>query len=108
MAGNGIVLGFVGSPNKEGRTNQLITAALEGASQAGAATEMVYMGDYVVEACKDCLPWVCLENLKCTYEDDECVEMDPCLASPGKDNTCMGVAEERAWSSPIYVTPPGA
>ena len=70
MAGNGVVLGFVGSPNKDGRTNQLITAALEGASQAGATTETVYMGDYVVDACKDCLPWVCLKNLKCTYEDE--------------------------------------
>jgi multimeric flavodoxin WrbA len=70
MAGNGVVLGFVGSPNKDGRTNQLITAALEGAAQAGATTEIVHMGDYVVNACKDCLPWVCLKNLKCTYEDE--------------------------------------
>ncbi len=70
MAGNGVVLGFVGSPNKDGRTNQLVTAALEGVAQAGGATELVYMGDYVVDACKDCLPWVCRENLKCTYDDE--------------------------------------
>ena len=70
MAGNGVVLGFVGSPNNDGRTNQLVTAALEGASQAGATTEIVHMSDYVVNACKDCLPWVCLKNLKCTYEDE--------------------------------------
>jgi NAD(P)H-dependent FMN reductase len=24
----------------------------------------------VVAACKDCLPWVCAENQKCTYEDE--------------------------------------
>jgi NAD(P)H-dependent FMN reductase len=28
------------------------------------------MADHVVAACKDCLPWVCQTNQKCTYEDD--------------------------------------
>jgi len=27
------------------------------------------MSDCVVEACKDCMPWVCNTNQKCTYED---------------------------------------
>ena len=27
------------------------------------------MANYVVNACRDCLPWVCRTNLKCTYED---------------------------------------
>ena len=63
------VLGLVGSPNKTGRTNELVSAALEGASRAGAATELVQMSDCVVEACRDCLPWVCNTNQKCTYED---------------------------------------
>jgi len=67
---NGTVLGLVGSPNKEGRTNELVTAALEGAASAGVHTELVQMSDHVVAACKDCLPWVCLDNLKCTYEDE--------------------------------------
>ncbi len=48
------------------------------------------------------------QNLKCRYEDDTCVEMDPCLTSPSPDNTCMGTAEGHAWSSPIYLTPPGS
>jgi len=65
-----IVLGLVGSPNREGRTNQLVAAALKGATAAGASTELVQMADHVVAACKDCLPWVCLNNQKCTYEDD--------------------------------------
>jgi len=69
MNGNQIVLGLVGSPNKTGRTNELVKAALEGAKHAGAATELVQMSDCVVEACKDCLPWVCNTNQKCTYED---------------------------------------
>ena len=70
MGSNGIVLGLVGSPNREGRTNQLVTAALEGSARAGSSTELVQMADHVVAACKDCQPWVCKENQKCTYEDD--------------------------------------
>ena len=27
------------------------------------------MADHVVGACRDCLPWVCRTNLRCTYED---------------------------------------
>jgi multimeric flavodoxin WrbA len=39
MGENKVVLGLVGSPNKSGRTNKLVSAALEDASRAGAATE---------------------------------------------------------------------
>ncbi len=70
MEDNKVVLGIVGSPNPEGRTNQLVTAALKGASEAGAPTELIQLSQNVVGACKDCLPWVCLQNLKCTYEDE--------------------------------------
>ena len=70
MGTDGKVLGLVGSPNREGRTHQLVVAALEGAARAGSPTELVQMADHVVAACKDCLPWVCKESLKCTYEDE--------------------------------------
>ena len=70
MSGNKTLLGLVGSPNSEGLTNRLVTAALESAARAGAATELVQMSEHVVDACRDCLPWVCLTNLKCTYEDE--------------------------------------
>ena len=63
------VLGLVGSPNKTGRTNELVNAALDGAELAGAAVELIQMGDHVVKACKDCLPWVCLTELKCAFKD---------------------------------------
>ena len=69
MAGNGSVLGLVGSPNREGRTYQMVASALEGASKAGAQVELVQLADHVVEACKDCLPWECMKTLKCQYED---------------------------------------
>ena len=69
MEANKGVLGIVGSPNREGRTNELVKAALEGAAKAGAPTELVQMADHVVAACRDCLPRVCQENQKCAYED---------------------------------------
>ena len=69
MSENQSVLGLVGSPNKAGRTNELVSAALEGARSEGATIELIQMSDCVVEACKDCMPWVCNTNQKCTYED---------------------------------------
>lgn len=63
------VLGLIGSPNKAGRTNELVNAALDGAEMAGAAVEVIQMGDHIVKACKDCLPWVCLTELKCAFKD---------------------------------------
>ena len=70
MNEKGTVLGIVGSPNPKGITNQLVTAALNGAADAGAPTELIQLSEHGVEACKDCLPWVCIENLKCTYDDE--------------------------------------
>lgn len=63
------VLGLVGSPRTDQLTNQMVSSALEGAARAGSTTELVQMSEYVVEACKDCVPWVCMNNLKCTYDD---------------------------------------
>ena len=70
MGAKGNVIGLVGSPNPDGRTNQLVTAALEGVNRAGVATELIQMSDHVVAACRDCLPWVCKDSLKCTFDDD--------------------------------------
>ena len=50
MQTKGTVIGIVGSPNWEGRTNQLVMAALQGAAQAGAPTELIHMADHVVSA----------------------------------------------------------
>jgi multimeric flavodoxin WrbA len=69
MAGNRSVLGLVGSPNREGRTYQMVSAALEAAAKAGASVELVQVADHVVDACKDCLPWECKDTLKCAYPD---------------------------------------
>ena len=69
MSGNGSVLGLVGSPNRDGRTFRMVTAALEGAAKAGAKIELIHLVDHVVEACKDCLPWECMTTLQCKYPD---------------------------------------
>jgi len=34
------VLGIVGSPHKDGRTNKLVTKAIEGSEKAGGQTEI--------------------------------------------------------------------
>jgi len=44
------VLGIVGSPRKNGRTNRLIDAALEGARSRGVDAEKVYLVDYEIRA----------------------------------------------------------
>jgi NAD(P)H-dependent FMN reductase len=69
MANSNLVLGLVGSPNRDGRTNSLVQAALEGAAAAGAPVETIQMIDHRVGPCQDCLPWVCLTNLRCTFDD---------------------------------------
>ena len=69
MAETGNVLGLVGSPNRDGRTHQMVAAALDGAAKAGARVELIQVADYVVGACKDCLPWECKDTLKCVYPD---------------------------------------
>jgi NAD(P)H-dependent FMN reductase len=47
------VPGIVGSPRKDGRTNTLIDAALEGAAANGARTQKVYLIDYDVKPLLD-------------------------------------------------------
>ena len=42
------VLGIVGSPRRGGRTNKLVTRALEGSQKAGAQTEIIYLVDYEI------------------------------------------------------------
>ena len=64
------IIGLVGSPNKDGLTNQVVSAALTGAAKAGASIELIQMSDHVVDACRDCLPWVCKDKLKCTFPDE--------------------------------------
>jgi multimeric flavodoxin WrbA len=71
MASKGTVLGLVGSPNVNARTNELVTAALEGASKAGAQVELLQLSKHVVNACKDCAAQSCAVEQKCRFDDAE-------------------------------------
>lgn len=42
------ILGIVGSPRKNGRTNELVSAALNGAESEGADTKKIYLADFDV------------------------------------------------------------
>ncbi|MBN2075487.1 MAG: flavodoxin family protein [Dehalococcoidales bacterium] len=86
------IIGLVGSPRPDGLTNQLVSIALKGAADIGATTELVQMSECVVEACKDCLPWVCADNLRCTYEDTNLETISEKLLD------CDGVI----WGTPVY------
>jgi NAD(P)H-dependent FMN reductase len=86
------ILGLVGSPRPDGLTNKLVTSALKGAQNIGVTTELVQMSECVVEACKDCLPWVCADNLRCTYDDPNLEIISEKLLN------CDGVV----WGTPVY------
>ena len=44
-----VILGIVGSPRKNGRTNRLIDSALDGAKSRGAKIEKIYLIDYKIK-----------------------------------------------------------
>ena len=49
-----MIRGFVGSPNKDGRTSAIVREALLGAEEQGANVEMVYLSDYSISDSFDC------------------------------------------------------
>ena len=48
-----MIRGFVGSPNKKGRTAAIVREALLGAEEQGAEVEMFQLSDYQVSDCFD-------------------------------------------------------
>lgn len=62
------VLAVVGSPRKRGNTDLLIDAFLEGAREAGAVVEKLYLTDLRIKGCDGCD--VCRTSGECVIDDD--------------------------------------
>ena len=61
---------------------------------------------YYVRAIQEPSPVVNGGNLRCTYnEEGECIKVNICYgdARTDKEDDCLTLSEERAWSSPIYL-----
>jgi multimeric flavodoxin WrbA len=62
------VLGISTSPRREGNSDVLLRQALDGAQQAGAATEYLRLCDYRIEGCSEC--YDCSQTGDCSTRDD--------------------------------------
>ncbi|MEN6497761.1 MAG: flavodoxin family protein [Thermoguttaceae bacterium] len=62
------VLGIVGSPRRNGNTHVLVTKILDGAAEAGAATETVFLEGLTIRSCDGC--HVCWKTGRCAKNDD--------------------------------------
>jgi hypothetical protein len=65
---------------------------------------------YYVRAVEKAVPTINAAGLRCEYNDrNECVAVKPCHGDLRTDlaDDCKAPAEQRAWSSPIFVAPTG-
>jgi len=62
------VLGIVGSPRRNGNTEILVRTILDGAQQAGATTDLLFLADLEIAECDGC--HVCWEGAECSKADD--------------------------------------
>jgi len=62
------IIGFSGSPRKEGNTAWVVNQILKGAKEQGAETEAWYFSDLEISPCQGCLG--CVQSGKCAINDD--------------------------------------
>ena len=62
------VLGFSGSPRKNGNTDLLVQSTLESVAERGASVEFIRISELKIEPCDAC--WTCADNGECHFDDD--------------------------------------
>jgi multimeric flavodoxin WrbA len=75
------ILAIYGSPRREGNTSTLLNRAVEGASEAGAEVEKVFLRDLKMSPCLEI--YGCKETGLCVIQDDFQKVCDKLLASHG-------------------------
>lgn len=62
------IIGIVGSPRRNGNTHVLVSRILDGAREAGAAVETLFLADLTIRECDGC--HVCWQGKPCAKRDD--------------------------------------
>ena len=62
------IIGFVGSPHRDGNTAAVVNAVLDGARKMGAETQIFYASEMRVETCRGCR--ACMNKKGCIINDD--------------------------------------
>jgi multimeric flavodoxin WrbA len=62
------MLAFCGSPRKDGNTEIILREFLNGARMEGAVTEHLYITDFSITPCRECL--ACFQDGQCVVSDD--------------------------------------
>ena len=61
------IIGFVGSPRKNGNTHRLVSKILEGARSRGADTKIINVVESDISGCNSC--YYCRQHKECSIND---------------------------------------
>ena len=83
------IVGIAGSPRRNGNSNTLLQAALDGATRAGAEASVFRLNDLTLKGCQGCTP--CAPGQQCRFSDD----LDPAFEA-------LASADIWILAAPIY------